>query len=78
MIICARRPTEARQAGHIRENTREFWHRFCAVEYVSAIPKVDKKGESAIYTNWIDKGLSHTKCGEFSAEVGPTSRINVL
>ena len=27
---------------------------FDAVEYVSAIPKVDDKDDSAIYTNWID------------------------
>ena len=27
---------------------------FDAVQYVSAIPKVDDKGDSAIYTNWID------------------------
>ena len=27
---------------------------FNAVEYVSAIPKVHDKDDSAIYTNWID------------------------
>ena len=32
----------------------KFGIAFDAVEYVSAIPKVDGKDDSAIYTNWID------------------------